>query len=63
MEASSVRLPLEKLDLDVNGNVGRSQRNHGPVSELARRLIKPDLSERLGMLIQQLADQLPSTRI
>src|ERR1035437_3779341 len=62
MEASSLRLPLEKLDLDVD-TIMAWQRQYGLESGLPRRVPVPHLLERIGTLIQLFANQLPGTRV
>ena len=62
MEASSVRLPLEKLDLDVD-TIMAWQCQYTFECELPRRFPEPHLMERLGTFIQELANQLPGTRV
>src|ERR1035437_6916968 len=62
MEASSVRLGLEKLDLDVD-TIMAWQRQYTFECDLPRRVPEPHLMERLGTFIQELANQLPGTRV
>jgi hypothetical protein len=62
METSSVRLPLEKLDLDVD-TIMAWQRQYGLECDLSRRFPEPHFMERLGTLIQLFANQLPGTRV